>query len=443
VYPGQSRPAEGQSYPWPTADESSFARAGFSAPAPAAPAPATPVAATPVSGGPDGARLTQGVNGHLDYVSQLANQLGVTDPVESYLTPAIGAWSDLHTEAGRWRAAAATATQVTSTLTRPLGGLDAAWQGADANSFLDYMQRIGLAGNDLADAMNGMADALDRTADGLRSIVKELVDLLTDTAEQASDAMSVPVSGETRARQYLDELNQPSSQLYESVREVLDAFVRMCDGVQGAPGTSAMAHSMPSSAWAPPAAQPPPQHLTRQPGSRPTPPRPAPLQPTTPHPTTPPTTQPVAAQPVAAQPAAQHAAQPTAHHAAQPAAQLGGGRGASAAGLSGGGAADSVSASPQQRGQGATGGIAQTDPNSALSEQHTGTAAAGGTAAAAQSGQGQAGMAGGMGMGGMGGMRGGQGGGDQEHKSKIRLSGDIRDVLGKPGKTAPPVIGEE
>src|SRR5207248_10935642 len=116
-------------------------------------------------GGPDGARMTQHVNGHLDYVSRLANQLGVTDPVESYLTPAIGTWNDLHTEAGRWRAAATTATRATDSLTKPLGGLDAAWQGQDANSFLDYMQRIGLAGNDLADAMNGMADALDKTAD--------------------------------------------------------------------------------------------------------------------------------------------------------------------------------------------------------------------------------------------------------------------------------------
>src|SRR5207245_7372160 len=138
---------------------------------------------------------------HLDYVSQLSRQLGVGDPVESYLTPVVGRWSDLQAEAARWRAAASTATQVTKSLSAPLGGLDAAWQGPAADSFLDYMQNIGLAGNDLADAMTALADALDKTADGLRQIVNEMVGVLADTAEQAADAMSVPVGGEDRARQ--------------------------------------------------------------------------------------------------------------------------------------------------------------------------------------------------------------------------------------------------
>jgi hypothetical protein len=48
-------------------------------------------------------------------------------------------------------------------------------------------------------------------------------------------------------------------------------------------------------------------------------------------------------------------------------------------------------------------------------------------------------MGGGM-MGGMGGA-GGKGGGDTEHKSKVRVEGDPAEVFGKPGKTAPPVIG--
>ncbi|HEY4024255.1 MAG TPA: WXG100 family type VII secretion target, partial [Pseudonocardiaceae bacterium] len=153
------------------------------------------------AGGPDGHHLTQPVNGHLDYVSQLSRQLGVNDPVESYLTPVVGRWSDLHAEATRWRTAASTATQVTQALSQPLGGLDAAWQGPAADSFVDYMHSVGLAGNDLADAMNAMADALDKTADGLRQIVTEMIGMLADTAEQASDAMSVPVGGEDRARQ--------------------------------------------------------------------------------------------------------------------------------------------------------------------------------------------------------------------------------------------------
>ena len=200
----------------------------------------------------DGHQLTQPVNGHLDYVSQLSRQLGVNDPVESYLTPVVGRWSDLHAEAARWRAAASTATQVTQTLRAPLGGLDAAWQGPAADSFLDYMQNVGLAGNDLADAMTAMADALDRTADGLRQIVAEMLGVLADTAEQASDAMSMPVGGEDRARQFLSEVDQPTSQLYDSVRDVLTGFVRMCEGAQSGQ-TMKLAHTMPTQNWTPPA----------------------------------------------------------------------------------------------------------------------------------------------------------------------------------------------
>ncbi|HWC83901.1 MAG TPA: WXG100 family type VII secretion target [Pseudonocardiaceae bacterium] len=407
------------------------------------------------SGGPDGPALTNGVNGHLDYVSQLAGQLGVTDPVESYLTPAIGTWNDLHTEAGRWRAAASTATQVTSTLTRPLGGLDAAWQGQDANSFLDYMQRIGLAGNDLADAMNAMADALAKTADGLRSIVKELVDLLTDTAEQASDAMSVPVSGEARARQYLDELTQPSSQLYESVRDVLDAFVRMCNGVQGsgATGPITMSHTMPASAWAPsaPAGRSSGQSATERPiditgntapaGTAATPAAPAaPATPAAPVTPAAPAAQPAAAAAPAGADTGTAAPAPAAAHAGS--AGTAGLSGSASGGVPGGGDAISASHEPTQAGA-VAGAVQQPDPSATQGQDsgHAGAAAGADGAAGAQSGeQGQSGM---PGMSGMGGMRGGQGGGDQEHKSKIRISGDIRDIFGKPDKTTPPVIGEE
>lgn len=44
-------------------------------------------------------------------------------------------------------------------------------------------------------------------------------------------------------------------------------------------------------------------------------------------------------------------------------------------------------------------------------------------------------------MGGMGGR--GAGGGDSEHKSKIGVRGDPREIFGKPERTTPPVIGEE
>jgi uncharacterized protein YukE len=381
--------------------------------------------ARPASG-PDGHQLTQPVNGHLDYVSQLSRQLGVNDPVESYLTPVVGRWSDLHAEAGRWRTAATTATQVTTTLGAPLGGLDAAWQGPAADSFLEYMQEVGLAGNDLADAMTAMADALDKTADGLRQIVTEMLGVLSDTAEQASDAMSVPVGGEDRARQFLSEVDQPTSQLYESVRDVLTAFVKMCDGGQGGQ-TMTLAHSMPAQNWTPPATTTPPPGQPGQLGQSSQPAWPG--QPGQP-----------------AQPAA-------------PAAAGGAGSPSTVAAAAGGGAGQHAAAAVGTAHLGG-GGSPMPDTASAAAAQHQGTptvsgvsapdsssAAAGGAPAGpaaeggAAGGEGQGGAM----MGGMGGMRGGggQGGGDTEHKSKIRLNADARDLFGKVDKTAPPVIGEE
>ena len=47
-------------------------------------------------------------------------------------------------------------------------------------------------------------------------------------------------------------------------------------------------------------------------------------------------------------------------------------------------------------------------------------------------------MMGGAPMGG-----GGQQGGDKDHKSKVRIAGSAEELLGKPKKTAPPVLGED
>ena len=382
------------------------------------------------SGGPDGHQLTQPVNGHLDYVSQLSRQLGVNDPVESYLTPVVGKWSDLHAEATRWRTAASTATQVTQSLSSPLGGLDAAWQGPAADSFLDYMHSVGLAGNDLADAMTAMADALDKTADGLRQIVNEMVGVLADTAEQASDAMSVPVGGEDRARQFLAEVDQPSSQLYESVRTVLSAFVQMCDGAAQGGSTMKLAHTMPAQNWTPPAAAPA------------TPPTPVPTgQPSSAAPAWP--TQQQAAQAAQPVPPAQPAGPASPATVAAAAAAGGGQHAAAAVGTAhlGGGAATSIpdgasAAAAQHQGTPAVSGVSAPDTASSAS---AGAAAPAGVAAGAAGGESSGGTS--M-MGGMGGMRGG-GGQDYEHKSKIRLNSDPKAVFGKVDRTAPPVIGEE
>jgi uncharacterized protein YukE len=377
-------------------------------------------------GGLDGHHITAKAAGHLDYVSQLAGQLGVNDPVESYLSPAVGRWSDLHAEAERWRSAAKAAEEVTQRLTSPLGGLDAAWQGKDANSFLDYMRQVGLSGNDLSDAMNAMADALDKTADGVRQIVQEMTDLLTDTADQSSDAMTVPVSGQARAKQYLDELDEPAGKLHDAVQDVLRAFTKLCDGVQGGQSFDAItvSHRMPEQNWAPS-----PQPAVRQPVV----PQAA-VPPTSAHPapSAVPAAQPVhAAAAVVGQPgqvthpaAAQHVAAPATHVAA-PAAHVG----------------HAVPSSPAPVAAAPTGAPAEAsaaDPTiDSMSGELPLPGGAGGTGADAAGGSEAGG--GGM-MGGMGGMRPGQGG-DQEHKAKTRLSGDIKDLFGKPDRTAPPVIG--
>lgn len=209
-------------------------------------------------GGPDGAEIERGVAGHLDHLSQLCRRLAVPDPVEDHFSPIVGRWSALHAEADRWRELGASAEEVTTSLSSQLGGLDAAWQGAGADSFIDHMRQVGLAGHDLADAMTALASALDTTADGIREIARDLAAALADAAEAASEAMAVPNLGDERVRLYLDTLRRPTSELYESARQVLEAFVRLCEGIDGpsAFGQPAMAHAFPVDNWSMPAVPP-------------------------------------------------------------------------------------------------------------------------------------------------------------------------------------------
>jgi uncharacterized protein YukE len=371
---------------------------------------------------------------HLDYLSQISRQLGVTDPVEQYYAPLVGKWSALRDEADRWRRAAKVAGEVTDTLTKSLGGLDASWQGRDADSFMAYMQSYGLSGHDLADAMNAMADALQQTADGVEHLVDQLGDALADSADTVSDALSVPVHGEKRATEHLDDQHEPTRQLFEAVRDVLEAFTKLCNGVHGGDAFSKITvkHPMPATNWsydyAPPAQ---PQH------------------PAAPHhaATTPPAAHPGAATPAAATPPpAAAAAQPPGGHAPAPtdtAAAAGAHAAASPGGHGGGGVS-----MPAAAGLGHEAGPTQAPSPGNVAGVAEPTAAehftpAPPAAAAATAPQGAAGGQSGMGMmGGMGGQK-GQGSEDQEHKSKIRLSGDLRDLLGAPEKTAPTVIGEK
>lgn len=415
--------------------------------------------------GLDGSYITSHVNGHLDYVSQLAKQLGVNDPVDTYLTPAVGRWSDLHDEANRWRTAAKTAEEVTHRLTAPLGGLDAAWQGRDANSFLDYMQRVGLAGNDMSDAMHAMADALDKTADAIRQIVQEMVDLLSETADHASDTMAV--AGPAKVRQHLEELEEPTGQLRDSAQDVLAAFTKLCHGVQDGQlfAGVAMAHKMPEQNWTATHSTTPTPKPSPTPISSPSPtpaPSPSPVPASSPTPAPPSSvpaqpsvTAPVPAQapgsvaPVPTAPAQTHpaavghvsgAAQPSTAAAAHASTAAAGGASPVVGHTPIVGHAANVAAAAHQSGSPAMSGVAMNDPTTGSISGQLPTTGGAGATGGDSSGQSTSGMP--MGMGGMGGMRGGQGG-DQQHKAKTRLTGDVADIFGKPDRTAPPTIGDK
>ncbi|MET0233678.1 MAG: WXG100 family type VII secretion target [Kibdelosporangium sp.] len=387
------------------ADERPVRAMPLPAPAPKPP----PEPAVPSAGGPDGKDVEGSVSGYLDYLSQLCRQLGVPDIVEEYFSPVVGRWTALHDEAERWRTAGKAAGEVTDSLGKPLGGLDAAWEGETADSFIAYMQKVGLAGNDMSDAMNSMADVLDKTADGIREIVTELAGVLADTAESSSQAMSAPVAGEERTRQHIDMMRKPTREFFESVRQVLEAFVKLCDGIDGAKAFEKveMAHTFPAENWAAkidiPAAPPSPDAKTD--GA---------------------------------------AAGPPPGGGAGVGSGSGGsgvpsGGGASVGG--GGGAGVPAGGSPSSPlGPGAFTTVGEV-PASA-GGQTGGSAAA---PAAAAGGRGPGGAAGA----GMGGMMapmmgaGAGGGGSQEHQSKSRVVGNPDDIFGALGDASPSVIGDE
>jgi uncharacterized protein YukE len=378
-----------------------------------APEPARRVAAVPVpsvpsapsAGGPDGKDVEDSVGGYLDYLSQLCRQLGVPDIVEEYFSPVVGRWTAMHEEAERWRKAGKAAGEVTEGLVKPLGGLDASWEGETADSFIAYMQNVGLAGNDLSDAMTAMAEVLDKTADGIREIVTELAGVLADTAESSSQAMAGPVAGEERTRQHIESMRRPTREFFESVKQILDAFVKLCDGIDGAKAFEQvkMAHTFPKDNWA-------------------------------------------AKIDIPAQPSPDSKTGEASAGGAAPGASGGGSAGgASFAGGGGGGGGGVGSAgtpaapvTPLEKGAFTTvgevpgGGPAQTS---------------GAAAAAPASGGGGRGPGGGMGMGGMMapmmGMGAGGGGGGQDHENKSRVVGNPEDIFGAPEDASPAVIGDE
>ncbi|WP_410604439.1 WXG100 family type VII secretion target [Amycolatopsis sp. lyj-90] len=198
---------------------------------PAAPE-AAPVAFSPLNAtGAGGEDLVEAAKPHLDFVSELSGHLGLIDPVEAYLTPLAGRWEDLKDEADRLRKAAATAGTVSKELSQDLGRLDAGWSGKDADAFVAYIADINVAGNDVEDALTTLAGSLDELVLSVRRILTDLVEVLVDTAELTSETAMLPVGGVRRARTQLEEAQESAKALFEAARNVLEGFVRLCDGV--------------------------------------------------------------------------------------------------------------------------------------------------------------------------------------------------------------------
>jgi uncharacterized protein YukE len=187
---------------------------------------------------PAGDDITGAAEPYLGYLTDLARQLGVIDPVETYFRPLLGRWSDLSAEADRLRQAAAAAAEVSARLDEGLGRLDAGWEGRDADAFVAYMREIGAAGGDLREAFDTLAGALDEMVTTLRHVVVDLVEVLVDAAELLSETMLVPSGGTRRARAQLEETQDSAKALYETARDVLEAFERLCDGVDDSDAAS-------------------------------------------------------------------------------------------------------------------------------------------------------------------------------------------------------------
>ncbi|WP_244211364.1 WXG100 family type VII secretion target, partial [Amycolatopsis kentuckyensis] len=180
---------------------------------------------------PAGEDITAAAEPYLAYLTELSQQLGVIDPVETYFRPLLGRWADLGAEADRLRQAASVAAEVSARLDEQLGRLDAGWEGRDADSFVAYIRTIGAAGGDLHEALETLAGALDEMVTTVRHVVVDLVEVLVDAAELTSETMLLPSGGAKRARTQLQETQDSAKALHETARDVLEAFDRLCQGV--------------------------------------------------------------------------------------------------------------------------------------------------------------------------------------------------------------------
>ncbi|MGP4015346.1 WXG100 family type VII secretion target [Saccharopolyspora sp. 5N708] len=340
---------------------------------------------------------------HLDYLSRIADELQVANSIPADLADLVGHHEDLRQAAQVWRQGAETAEQAALDVHGRLGGIDSAWQGADADAFLAHIREVGLAGNDLVDSMRALADALEHTVDAVQTQLDDLGELVVEAADSVSSALLAPVEGANRARKHFADLAQPALELAESISDAYAAFARFCDDLEEGRSTGSVQFDrrMPAQAWdfrAPAAAAPP-----------------------------------AAAEPAGAEPAGAAPASAESAGAGAGGGASGGASGVGAASASGapGGTAD-TELSP--------GGTSRAVEPSALPPA---AAATGGAMAGAAGGAAAGGMYGGMmPMGMMGGMMGGaQQGGGQERRNPSRFKAKPEELFGTPPDAAPAVFG--
>jgi uncharacterized protein YukE len=168
---------------------------------------------------------------HQHYLAGIAEELDVPYFSPTAIDELVGRPADFRAAAQVWREAAEVVEQSTGDVDGELGGIDTAWQGADAEAFVAHVRDAGLAGKDLADAMTGLAGALEHTAEGVGAQERRLNELVARTADDVRAAMTA--ADAERARKHLADLAAPARELLESIADYYMAFTRLCDDMAG------------------------------------------------------------------------------------------------------------------------------------------------------------------------------------------------------------------
>ncbi|MFC7341739.1 WXG100 family type VII secretion target [Saccharopolyspora griseoalba] len=178
-------------------------------------------------------------------LTRAADALEVSHAIPSDAEQLLGRQHDLRTAAESWRELADSAEQASGELSGKLGGIDAAWDGEDADAFLAHARELGSSGNELADAMRALAEALEHTAEALRVQTRDLRELVADAVEEVREA------DPERARERLLELTEPVNDVLDAVRASYRELAHRCDELGGEPQAPADSPAAPPGSGAP------------------------------------------------------------------------------------------------------------------------------------------------------------------------------------------------